>query len=142
MFHYFPRKFVLERLRMSHSASYRFFGAARRLRSDYILDLLNRTRHGPQSVLVSIPHDLRTPAEMAALLSESNITEKMLKAWTHRQKNPPPFFRLNSHHLLFRNQPCSIGWMRNLVRVATSLANSGMIERARQEPSAADFPEH
>ena len=110
MFHYFPRKFVLERLRMSHSASYRFFGAARRLRSDYILDLLNRTRRGPQDVLVSIPHDLRTPAEMAAILSESNITEKMLKAWTHRQKNPPPFFRLNSHHILF-SESALLDWL-------------------------------
>ena len=32
--------------------------------------------------------------------------------------------------------------MRNLVRVATSLVNSGMIARAKQERSAADFSEN
>ena len=79
MFNYFDRQFVCERLRISLRTSYRIFGSGRRIRSDYMIDLLNRTRRGTQELLDCLPSDLRTPTEMAKLLSESNISETMLK---------------------------------------------------------------
>jgi len=111
MFYYLTRSLVCERLHLSSSASYRIFGAAKRIRSDYVLDLLNRTRHWPQEMLDTfVPDDLRTPAEIAALVADSGITERQLKTWTHRRINPPPFFRINSHRILFR-ESAFLDWL-------------------------------
>jgi len=131
MFHYFDRKFVCERLRLSPRSSYRIFGASRRIRSDYMIDLLNRTRRGTQELLEYLPSDLRTPEEMAELLTESNITAKMLKAWTHRQKNPPPFFRINSHFILFR-ESAMLDWLDAQSRPRRYIFGELMYERKRE----------
>lgn len=102
MYHYLRRKLVCERLRIAASTSYKILGAGRFVRSDDILELLNRSRRGPQEVLTEIPSDLRTVREIASDLAESGITEKDIRAWSHRKMNPPPFFRINKQHRLFR----------------------------------------
>ena len=131
MFNYFDRQFVCERLRISLRTSYRIFGSGRRIRSDYMIDLLNRTRRGTQELLDCLPSDLRTPAEMAKLLSESNISEKMLKVWAHRQRNPPPFFRLNSHTILFR-ESALLDWLDAQSRPKHYIFGELMYERKRE----------
>lgn len=102
MFYYFTRSLACERLRMGLSQSYRIFGGSRRIRSDYILDLLNRSRRGAQNILTDVPSDLKTPAELAEALAGSGITERNIRAWMKREKNPPPFFRVNKQFRLFR----------------------------------------
>ena len=102
MFNYLPRQLVSERLRITKHQTYRFFGGCSRIRSDYLLDFLNQTRRGCQKLLTCIPSDLKTPDELAVILSGSEITTRELRAWTHRKQNPPPFFRVNKQFTLFR----------------------------------------
>lgn len=110
MNHYLRRKLVCERLRLGAAQSYKILGAGRFVRSDDIIDLLNGSRRGTQETLVEIPSDLRTLREIASDLAASGITERDVRAWVKRTKNPPPFFRLNKQFRLFRLS-AMLDWM-------------------------------
>lgn len=105
--HFLARQFVNDRLRLSVCQSYRIVGRSAnaygaRIRSDYIVELLNRARCGNQSVVTDLPNDIVTADEMAAELSESEITAADLIRWTNRRRNPLPHYRLNKHTRRFR----------------------------------------
>lgn len=101
--HYLRRDLVCERLRLGLRQSYRIVGASygERISSVEVVDLLNRARRAIPEPLTFIPSDLLTAEEVVRDFAASDITERELRAWTHRVKNVCPHFRLNSHTIRF-----------------------------------------
>ena len=139
MFNYLARSLINNRLRLKRAQSYRVLGSGTRFRSDYIIERLNGCRRGPQRILTELPSDLRTPSELAAKLIESEITEHMLRCWTRRKKNPPPFFRINSHHILFR-ESAFFDWLNALTVPKTYRRGRWVYEHKRETGIANDCP--
>ena len=104
--HFLSRHFVNDRLRLSVYQSYRIVGEpshyGERIRSDYVVELLNRSRCAGEDMVIDVPSDILKPEEMAAELAESDISVKMLMNWTNRTRNPIPHYRLNKHTRRFR----------------------------------------
>lgn len=95
--HYLTRKDIMQRLRLSYSASYRIIGTARQnlVSSKDVLAILNQARRGDQPLLTHIPSDFLTEAELATEIG--CISRTRVFNWTKRVRNVPPFFYLNSH---------------------------------------------
>lgn len=105
--HFLSRQFVNDRLRLSVCQSYRIVGRSSnaygaRIQSDYIVELLNRSRCGHQPALTDLPSDIVTAEEMAEELKESQVSATDLIRWTNRRRNPLPHYRLNKHTRRFR----------------------------------------
>ena len=101
MGHFLNREWLRDRLRLKRSASYRLISGTKTslVNSDSVLSLLNRSRRGPQPALAEIPSDICTAEELVASipsLAECGITPALVVTWTHRTKNPPPYFVLTS----------------------------------------------
>ena len=113
---YWERKDVMNRLRLSQSASYRIVGTARGslISSVDILAILNNSRRGPQPMLSEIPSDLMTPEEMATEIG--CVTAKDLKNWTLRIRNVPPHFLLNTHCRRFQRSAV-IAWLDGMSQI-------------------------
>lgn len=90
------RTLICERLRLNVRQSYRIVGSSRSgmIASDEIVRLLNRSRRGIEAPLSEIPSDIATPQEVCA---KTGVTERQLRAWSHRTGNVAPHFRLNGH---------------------------------------------
>jgi len=90
------RELICERLRLNVRQSYRIVGSSRSglIASDEIVRLLNSSRRGMDAPLTEIPSDIATPDE---LCSKTGVTERQLRAWSHRTKSVCPHFRLNGH---------------------------------------------
>ena len=103
MYDYWSRSFVNERLRLAVRQSYRLVPATAsgRIRSDGVLLLLNRARVGIRNALSTLPSDLLTPDETVARFAGSGVTERDLRRWTRRSRNPAPHFRLNRSTVRF-----------------------------------------
>lgn len=105
MANYLKRQFVCDRLRLSRRQSYEIVGSSYgpRINSDDVLAVLNRSRKGGLAPLQypQFPHDLLTPEELSAELSESDISVRELLNWTRRTKAVPPHYRLNKCTIRF-----------------------------------------
>lgn len=105
MFFYWTREFVNERLKIGLFQSYRLIPAtpSKRIRSDEVLSLLNRSRVGIRASIDKLPGDgfLLTPEETVAHFAESGVTAADLRRWTRRSRNPAPHFRLNKKTVRF-----------------------------------------
>ena len=103
MANYLKRQFVCDRLRLARVQSYEIVGSSYgpRISSDDVLAVLNRARRGMPNALEWIPHDLVTPEELSAELSESDISVRDLLNWTRRTKAVPPHFRLTRRTIRF-----------------------------------------
>ena len=101
--YYWRREFVNERLGISKTQSYRIVPATEsgRIRSDSVLSLLNRARVGVSAALTVVPADLLTPEQTAARFADSGVTERDLRRWIRRTRNPAPHFRLNRNTVRF-----------------------------------------
>ena len=112
------RQQVMNRLRMSQSVSYRIIGTARGplVSTDDVLRIMNAARRGPQPMLIEVPDDLATPAELAAELTSEGITERDLHNWTLRVRNVPPFFLFNSHCRRFQRSTF-FGWLADSTKI-------------------------
>jgi len=113
---YWERKDVMERLRLSQSASYRIIGTARGklIASTDLLAILNNSRRGPQPMLAEIPSDILTEEEMANELG--CVTKHQLHNWTLRTRNIPPFFMLNTHCRRFQKSEV-VAWLDRLSQI-------------------------
>lgn len=105
MANYLKRSCVCNRLRLSRWQSYQVVGSSYgpRISSDDVLAVLNRARRGMPNALEWIPHDLLTPEELSAELSESDISVRDLLNWTRRTKPGaiPPHFRITRRTIRF-----------------------------------------
>lgn len=112
------RQQVMNRLRMSQSVSYRIIGTARGplVSTDDVLRIMNAARRGPQPMLIEVPDDLATPAELAAELTSEGITERDLHNWTLRVRNIPPFFLFNTHCRRFQRS-AFFGWLADSTKI-------------------------
>ena len=101
--YYWRREFVNERLGISLAQSYRLVPVTEsgRIRSDSVLSLLNRARVGVRDALTAVPADLLTLEQTAARFAESGVTERDLRRWIRRTRNPAPHFRLNRNTVRF-----------------------------------------
>lgn len=101
---------MMNRLRLSRSASYRIIGSARTslISSTDLLAILNSSRRGSQPILKEIPSDILTEDEISAELE--CVTKKQIHNWTLRVKNPPPYFLLNSHCRRFQRSEL-LSWL-------------------------------
>lgn len=101
---YMTRKELMERLKLSLTATYRIIGTTRtRLKlisSKDVVAILNSARRGGQPLLLELPDDLLTCEEMAAELH--GVTARDLYNWTHRTLKVPPHFLLTTHCRRFR----------------------------------------
>ncbi len=113
---YWTRKDVMNRLRISQSASYRIIGTARGslISSTDILAILNNARCGPQPMLVEIPSDLLTPEEMAQEIG--CVSAHQLHNWTLRVRNVPPHFLLNTHCRRFQKSAV-LSWLDRMAQI-------------------------
>jgi hypothetical protein len=104
--HFLSRHLVNDRLRLSVYQSYRIVGEpshyGARIRSDYVVEMLNRSRCAGEEMVMELPSDILTADEMAAELAESDISAKNLMNWSNRSRNPLPHYRLNKHTRRFR----------------------------------------
>ena len=90
------RDFVCGRLAIQNRTSYRIVGTTRNgmIRSDELLELINKARRGIREPLTDLPSDLVTPDAAAAELGV--VTKRQLHNWTcRRHKSVPPHFRFN-----------------------------------------------
>lgn len=99
--HYVTREFVCERLKVSLWASYKFAPATsiRRIQSDSVIAVLNRSRKAREKEIDFIPSDIVTPDEAS---EETGIPAKTLVTWTRRAVKAPPHYRLNKQTTRFR----------------------------------------
>lgn len=130
MYCYWTRDFVNKRLKLGLFQSYRIFPAtpSKRIRSDAILSLLNRSRVGIGAAIDDIPGDgyLLTPEETVAYFAASGVTDADLRRWTRRTRNPAPHFRINRSVIRF-SAPLLDRWLAE-----TSVLN-GAWHRKRKE---------
>lgn len=107
---YWSRQNVMQRLRLSQSASYRIIGTSRGklISSTDLLAILNNSRRGPQPMLSEVPSDLLTEDEMSDELK--CVTKKQLHSWTLRKANLPPYFHINAHCRRFQRSAV-LSWL-------------------------------
>lgn len=118
---YFRREFICERLRLARRQSYYIVGAsfASRINSNDVVAVLNRARRNIAEPLDCIPSDLMTPYETTIRFADSGITERELKCWIKRKRNPAPHFRLNKHTVRFSARLLD-KWLAQITRVRRS----------------------
>lgn len=82
-------------LRLEGRQSYRILRATATglIRSDYLLELLNRSRVGIKDPLSIIPSDLMKPDEVQNIYG---VTKQKMHRW-NRRRIPLPHFRINKH---------------------------------------------
>ena len=117
MANYLKRAFVCDRLRISRVQSYELVGSSYgpRISSDDVLAVLNRAKRGTDAVRF-IPHDLLTPEELSAELSESDISVRDLLNWTRRTKSVPPHYRFTKRTIRFSRSQF-MAWLDSRSRI-------------------------
>ena len=105
MAYFLSRDLVRDRLRLELRTSFRICPSGRGalISTDDVIALLNRSRVRIADYITSIPTDLMTAGELAAVpeLAESGLTEKKILLMTRRAVKVPPHFRINSHCIRF-----------------------------------------
>lgn len=94
---YMTRKDIMDRLRLSRSATYRIVGTAggKLVSARDVVAILNQSRRGTQPLLLEVPADIVTGEELAKEIGSVNA--RQVRNWTRRTLNVPPHFLLNSH---------------------------------------------
>ena len=72
-----------------------------RIRTDFVVALLNKSRVGIVEPLKDIPSDLLSPEQVVERFADSGITLKDIRRWTHRRLRVPPHFRLTRNMVRF-----------------------------------------
>ena len=98
--HFFQRLVINDMLRLAERQSYRLVPRTKsgRIRSDALLELLNRSRVGIAAPLSYLPNDLLKPEEVEL---KYGVTKRELRRWTRRKRNPSPHYRLNKFTLRY-----------------------------------------
>ena len=95
MYHFIPRRHVIDCLKIGNRQSYRLIrpsmGNSCLVRDSDVVSLLNRSRTKTQPEVSSIPCDIMTPEELANRMG-GYIRESILKRAVKRRINPIPAF--------------------------------------------------
>lgn len=92
--HFFLRSIVNDTLKLCERQSFRLVHATNsgRIRSDYLLNLLNNSRVGIPKPLTCLPSDLVKPEEAIAFYG---LTKQELRRWSRRKYYPAPHYKFN-----------------------------------------------
>jgi hypothetical protein len=98
--HFYRRYQINNILRLGPRQSYRTVSstATGLIRSDVVLEFLNRSRVAIKDPLTCFPSDLIKPEEAE---TEYGITKRELRRWSSRKRNPTPHFRFNKYTIRY-----------------------------------------